>query len=115
MKEFDLNNIVSLLDDPDAEVYKLIAEDIMSQGVKVIPALEKVWYQTASSTVQQRIEDILHEMQEKEALQGFTEWVNNGSADILEGAYWIAKFQYPDLQFSKIYSVIRSILRMISK
>ncbi len=109
MKEFDLDNIVNLLDDPDVEVYKLIAADIMSQGVKVVPMLEKAWYQTTNVVIQERIEDILHEIQHKEAMQGFTSWINNGAGDLLEGAYWIAKFQYPSLQLSTLAKVIEDI------
>lgn len=109
MKELSLENIVNLLDDPDIEVYKLVAADIMSQGVKVIPILEKVWYQTANKTVQCRIEDILDEMQEKEAKQGFAEWIRNGAVDILEGAYWIAKFQYPSLKISQLIKMVEDI------
>lgn len=109
MKEFDLNNIVNLLDDPDVEVYELITTDIMSQGVKIIPALEDVWYATENAVVQHRIEDILYKIQQKEAMQGFSEWVYGGAVDILEGAYWIAKFQYPNLQYSKLSKAIDDI------
>ncbi|MDR0660212.1 MAG: transglutaminase-like domain-containing protein [Prevotellaceae bacterium] len=109
MKEIDLNNIVNLLDDPDAEVYRLIATDIMSRGVKVVPIPEKIWYQTSNPTVQRRIEGILHEMQEKEAMQGIAEWVDNGATDILEGAYWIAKFRYPGLNFFKPIKAVEAI------
>lgn len=109
MKRIDFDNIVNLLDDPDSEVYKLIVADIMSQGVKVVPILEKAWYQTTDVIVRRRIEDILYEVQYKEAMQGFTGWINNGAVDILEGAYWIAKFQYPSLRFSKLVKIVEDI------
>lgn len=109
MKEVDLDNIVNLLDDPDNEVYKLIAADIMSQGIKVVPILEKAWYRTANTIIQHRIEDILQEMHEKEARQGFAEWMSNGAVDILKGAYWISKLQFPGLKFTKLMKAVEDI------
>ena len=93
----DVDSIVNLLDDPDKEVYQLIQADLVSHGADVIPVLEEAWFHTPSVTVRQRIENIVEKIQQQDALNGFQAWISNGAEDILEGAYWVAKFQYPNL------------------
>lgn len=102
MKIKDVESIVNLLDDPDDKVYKLIVADIMSAGNDVVPLLEDAWYKSANPTVQKRIEHIVQQLQHNEALEGLTRWMAGDAGDILEGAYWVSRFQYPTLSLLQL-------------
>ena len=64
MTEQEIKALVSLLDDDDKEVSRLIESEIRQQGGKIIPFLENEWESAGfNPNVQRRIEELIHELQ----------------------------------------------------
>ena len=113
MSNPELQALISLLDDPDANIYSEIKDKIISYGDEVIPHLEYVWENSFDHLFQNRIEEIIHYLQFDTIKKGLTNWVNNPEKDLIEGAIILAKHQYPELEDHKIRDYINPITKEI--
>ncbi|WP_028663938.1 transglutaminase-like domain-containing protein [Runella zeae] len=103
MKEQEIKALVSLLDDDDKEVSRLVEGEIKRQGEKIIPFLENEWESASfNPAVQRRIEELIHELQYEQTLERLALWHQGGAIDLLEGLWIVATYQYPDLPFEKL-------------
>jgi len=94
--------LLQLLDDPNNEVFHYVSESIRKQGEEIIPELERVWETSLNQVLQERIENLIQEIQFTSVQNQLKEWKENGAVDILKGAFLIAKYQYPDLKYETI-------------
>lgn len=109
MDQKELNALISLLDDPDEGIYNHIRERLLSLGLEVIPALEDAWEQSFDTLIQNRIEQIIQNIQFEKVLHSMRRWAQHSSSDLLSGVLIIAKYQYPDLDEEKIRKHIDQI------
>lgn len=93
-----ISALINLIDDPDQGVYTHVRKELVSIGQSVIPTLENAWEDNSfGGGFQDRIEDIIHEIQFLGVCDRLKEWVDAGADDLLEGAIILARFQYPEL------------------
>ncbi|TND08105.1 MAG: hypothetical protein FD123_2659 [Bacteroidetes bacterium] len=109
MDKSELHALISLLDDPDEEVFKQICVKLMSMGADVIPALESAWENSFDSVIQNRIENIIQKIQFDKINRDLKEWARPENQDLLEGALIVAKYQYPDLDEDKLRRQIAQV------
>jgi regulator of sirC expression with transglutaminase-like and TPR domain len=109
MDKNELNALLSLLDDPDRDVFVHVREKLLSIGERIIPALESFWEQSFDTTIQTKIEDIIHNIQFNMTIAALREWAATPDQNLLIGALLIAKYQYPDLNTDKIKRHIQHI------
>ncbi|GAB4139621.1 MAG: hypothetical protein Fur0041_14820 [Bacteroidia bacterium] len=109
MDKAEINALISLLDDPDEEVFQQIREKILSLGYDVIPALENAWENSFDTVLQQRIENIIHKIQFDRIKRDMQEWSLSGMQDLLTGALLIARYQYPDLDENLVRKYLEQI------
>lgn len=109
MNRNEIQAILILLEDPDIQIYDSISKSLLNKGVNVIPDLEKAWEVTVSSLTQGRLENIIHKIQQNFVNQSLSNWVKEGSNDLLEGAFIISKHQYPEILFDDIQNTIEKI------
>lgn len=112
-KNKEVNALLSLIDDPDTEVFEIISERIMNYGKDIVPNLENLWENTECNNIQNRIEELIHKLQYKELKNDLTEWSSNTYNDLLFGALLVAKYQYPDLHTTPILQDLDRIKRNI--
>ena len=55
--------LVKLLDDPDPEIFEHVEKRLVEHGNEVIEYLENVWESAPDATLQQRIENVVHQIQ----------------------------------------------------
>lgn len=109
----ELNALISLLDDPDDNIYNEIKSKIISYGDDVIPHLENAWETTFDQLLQQRIENIIHFLQFSSIKNGLELWNNSADKKLLDGAIIIAKYQYPDLNSQTIIEYIDKLTQEV--
>ncbi len=109
MNDKELKALLSLLDDEDPEVLEHVEEKIISYGNAVIPHLEKEWESSLNPHVQRRIEDIIHTLQFDGLREKLAAWYQNSQQDLLEGAWLISTYQYPDLSLESIKRSLEQI------
>ncbi len=109
MNEKDITALISLLDDPDEEIFSHIREKLLSYGSPVIPFLEREWEKSFESVIQTRIENIIHHIQFNDTFLNLKKWVESGGKNLLSGIILIARYQYPDLDEAAILKQIERI------
>lgn len=106
----ELNALLTLIDDPDEEIFAIIRRKILSLGPGIVPVLENAWENQFDNEVQHRIENLIHEIQFGEIRDELIAWRLKPNADLLEGAFLLARFQYPDLDVEGLKEKLRIII-----
>ena len=112
-KNKEVNALLSLIEDPDTEVFQIVSARIMKYGKGIVPSLENLWENTVCNSIQIRIEELIHKLQYKELQNDLTDWSSNSYNDLLFGALLVAKYQYPDLHTTPILQDLDRIKRNI--
>lgn len=113
INEAEINSLIKLLDDPDQEIYDHVHEKLLTYGPAAITYLESAWEQAFDSIQQERIANLVHEIQFDIVKKDLELWHQSGAFDLLRGALIINKYQYPDLDEQKIINQIEAIKRDI--
>jgi regulator of sirC expression with transglutaminase-like and TPR domain len=113
MKKKDIQALIHLLDDPDAEVSDVVTGNLRMLGTEIIPELESAWEKAPDSNYQEKIENIIQSIQFNNVIKNLRRWKESGAEDILEGAFWIARYQYPEIEISETEQKIHGISRDI--
>jgi regulator of sirC expression with transglutaminase-like and TPR domain len=111
-KEMSLKEVIALitlLDDPDEQVYSEVRNRFIVLGPPAIPHLETAWENSFEALMQKRIEIIIHSIQFEALQKALKDWNDNESDDLLKGILLLARYQYPDLDESKVYKQIAQI------
>lgn len=109
----EISALIKLLEDPDSAVFESVSGNLMNQGPSIIPKLEEAWEYSLNEFLQQRIEDLIQNIQQNSTFNKLAKWKNKGAVDLLEGAFLVEKYQYPDLSFSSIEQKIEGISKAI--
>ncbi len=107
----EIEALVKLLDDTDADIFSHVEDKLLSYGSEVIPALENFWEQSLDVILQQRIEDLIHKIQFQSLKHDLQTWALSGAFDLLSGFILVSRYQYPDLDEQKIIQQIDTIKR----
>lgn len=108
-QKIDFNALIKLLDDPDRRVFDEVSARLRDFGPAIIPELEKAWEGSFNQVVQERLENIIEEIQSSNTRKALAQWAGSASKNIFEGAFIIAKMQYPDLKYSDLDQSIEKI------
>lgn len=79
--------------------------------MEVVPYLEEAWANSPNALFQERIEELIHEIQLRNTLNQFENWLKSPHHDLLSGVITIAKHYYPELSTERIEKSIESIRR----
>ena len=110
-----LDALIDLLDDPDLTVFELVQEELLKETDKIIPALEQKWESSFDGYCQERIENIIQNLQFKETARLLKKWINTNDKkrDLLSGFLIIDRFQYPDINPENIKFKLENIRKKI--
>lgn len=111
MNEKEIDALILLLDDPDKDIFHAVSSKLISRGLEIVPRLERAWEESHDILSQQRLEDIIQNIQFVNVVEGFRNWIARGSESLLEGAFWVAKYQYPDLELKQVEDELGKITR----
>ena len=102
----EVNSLIRLLDDPDAEVYEHVHQKLLSFGNEAIEYLENAFGQAFDPIQQDRIANLVHEIQFGTVKNDLKLWYQSGAFDLLQGILIINRYQYPDLDEQKVINQI---------
>ena len=109
----EVKSLITLLDDPDQEIYSHVHDKLLSYGNEAVEHLESAFEQAFDSIQQERIANLVHEIQFGTLKNDLKLWHQSGAFDLLQGILIINRYQYPDLDEQKIINQIESIKRDI--
>ena len=113
INQTEVNSLIRLLDDPDQEIYNHVHDKLLSYGSDAIEYLESAFEQAFDSIQQERIANLVHEIQFGIVKNDLKLWLHGGAFDLLQGVLVINRYQYPDLDEQKIINQIEAIKRDI--
>lgn len=106
--------LINLIDDPDEDIFLHVRDRLLTYGPDAIPYLENSWeVKDYGLLFQNRIENLIHEIQFENSKRELVSWKNSSEKDLLKGAILIAKYQYPGLHEENIYNEIQRIQKDI--
>lgn len=105
----EVNALIHLLDDDDSEVFKHVQDRLLSYGPTIIPDLEEAWHSELNPTAHTRLENIIHQIQFNSLDHEWESWLFGEPPSLLEGAYLVAKYHYPDLLLD---DVLRKMMKL---
>ncbi|MDD2380089.1 MAG: transglutaminase-like domain-containing protein [Mariniphaga sp.] len=103
MKKSRLKALINLLDDPDNLIFETVEKELLKQNHTIIPALEELWESSYDETCQERIENLIQNLQFKKTKNMLKSWINSPKHDLLEGFLIVDRFQYPDVNLTGIH------------
>ena len=112
LKNTELNALISLLDEPDDEVFGKVRDRLFSYGLDAVPLLEDAWDSSfEQNEVQKRIEGIIHDIQFDNVFQSLAKWKNSTEKDLLTGFLLVTKFHYPELKDKEVIDKVGLIIQ----
>ena len=109
----EVNSLIHLLDDPDGEIFEHVYQKLFSYGADAIQYLELAWEKAFDPIQQERIADLVHDIQFGIVKDDLKLWYQSGAFDLLQGILIINRYQYPDLDEQKVINQIDAIKRDI--
>jgi len=103
--------LIQLLDDPNQEVNQTVTRNLLDQGTGILPDLEAAWEDSMNSDYQEKLINLIQEIQVKSTNDMLKNWISAGASDLLQGAFLIARYQYPDLQLQDIEQPLDKIIK----
>lgn len=93
----EMQALVSLIDDPDLDVFREVSEKIHEFGPEAIPYLQNAWENCLDPLVQNRIETLLHQINLDNVINELSRAFDNNCKDLFGACVSLARFQYPGL------------------
>jgi len=109
----EVKSLIRLLDDPDGEIFEHVHEKLLSLGPEAVDYLENAWEEAFDPIQQERIANLVHEIQFGIVKKDLELWHHGGAFDLLQGVLIINRYQYPDLDEQKVINQIEAIKRDI--
>ncbi len=107
----EIHALIQLLDDPNAVVNQTVTQNLMDQGSNILPDLEAAWEGSLDSDYQDKLMNLIQDIQFKSTDELLRKWLSTGASDLLKGAYIIARYQYPDLTLEDLEKPLDKIFK----
>jgi len=97
----ELTALVSLIDEPNEEIFHSIREKIAGYGIEAVPLLEDAWLNVLNEEYSKRIEDLIDEIRLDDLYFELVNWTNFYSNDLIKAFIILSKYRYPELDEGK--------------
>lgn len=108
-----IHALITLLDDPDQEVYQVVEKELLKENTSILPDLEIVWETTPHEICQLRIEGLIHKLQFRECHKKLRYWSRQQAPDLLEGFILTSQYHFPDINTDRVNRKIEEIRKRI--
>ena len=96
----EISALVSLLDDPDANVANPVIDRLIEIGHPAVSILENFWENTRDTGIQDKIEGVLLNIQQTRIKKDLKDWADCHGEQLFYGALLIARTKYPGLSYN---------------
>ncbi len=109
----ELDALVSLIDEPNEDMYVKIRHKVLSYGNQAIPVLEEAWVNTMGDIDSDRIEDIIENIRRNDVKLQLNAWRNNSKSTLWEGYCILMQYVNPSIDISVCNNVYEKIVKEI--
>lgn len=110
-----LDALILLTDETDANLYKYIADAIVSYGTEALPLLKKKISVTNDMYQQDRIESLIYTIEHNDVVNKLRQWHNCRQYDLLEPYFILARYRFPHADWDMIGFQIVMIIEQIER
>jgi regulator of sirC expression with transglutaminase-like and TPR domain len=111
MTREEIQALLQLLDDPNDEVNQTVTSRILEQGPTILPDLEAAWEGSMDPMHQDRIINLIQEIQTQYNHNQLQKWVLTDQHDLLKGVFLVSRYQYPDLELKQLEISLDRIIK----
>ncbi|MDF1549821.1 MAG: transglutaminase-like domain-containing protein [Bacteroidales bacterium] len=111
MKDSEKRALITLLEDPDWTVYQAVKTKLIDLGEEILPDLRRAWEESKNDIFLERSIVIISDVQFQQTFNAFKTWVESDEPNLFEGAFLIAKYNFPDLDFDELMQKVDKIKR----
>lgn len=97
----ELNALISLIDEPNEEMFSSIREKISTYGKDAIPFLEEAWMTAVNADDVERIENLIDDIRFTDLYFELENWAQFHSNDLIKAFMLLTQFRYPELDIEK--------------
>ena len=97
----ELEALISLIDEPDREMFLTIRKKISDYGKEAIPRLEEAWLHSENVEHAERLENIIDEIHFNDLYHELKSWSDFQNNDLFKAFLLVSRFRYPDLDEEK--------------
>jgi regulator of sirC expression with transglutaminase-like and TPR domain len=102
----ELSALVSMIDEPNAEVFETIRQKIADFGSVAIPVLEDAWMNSFSEEQNERLEELIGDIRFDDLYSELDNWKQKKQDDLLQAFTLIARFRYPEFDVEKYFAQV---------
>lgn len=113
MNKNEIHALIALLEDPDHDIYFQVRNKLVELGIEIIPNLENAWEVNFDSLMQNRAEQIIHEIQFNFTKQELKKWINSKEKDLTKAWLLLSSHQYPDLEINAVSLKIEQLTKEV--
>lgn len=101
--------LINLLDEPDEQIFVRIREQLLALGLPALKPLETAMENSFDPVVQERIQAIVHQINQAAVRDALSDWARTGSDDLLKGFFLVTRSYYPDLNEEELTIAIEQL------
>ena len=95
-----LDALMSLTDEPDEHLFINIADAIISYGEKALPSLKKKLNNSSDDKLYRRLESLIDVIERRVVIDKLKCWHEKREYDLMEPCFILAKYHYPNADWS---------------
>jgi regulator of sirC expression with transglutaminase-like and TPR domain len=110
VKSDSIEALVRLLDDPDIQIYGHVRDRLIAAGPDALPYIRSSIdvFEMETEAIE-RIESLIHDIHLLSVKNELINWSAKSEKDLLKGAYIVARYQFPELEFTQLEEQIQTI------
>lgn len=93
-----LKALLSLIDEPDPNIYMKIADSVLAFGAIAIPLLKEELENTFDPTLRKRLRNLVQQIRFKGIMSAFQRWYAAESHDLIQFLKIVARFHNPEIK-----------------
>ncbi|HAN76471.1 MAG TPA: hypothetical protein DCQ31_01205 [Bacteroidales bacterium] len=97
MRPEELLALIKLIEDPDEIVFEAVSKRLIEAGSSVVAELERQWTVDSSPLLNDRILNLVREIQFNATCSNLKAWYENDYHNLLEGLLIVSSYQYPEM------------------
>lgn len=109
----ELDALVSLIDEPNEEMYFEIRHKVISYGNQAIPVLEEAWVNTLGDNDSDRIEDLIENIRRNDLRGQIDSWRSNTQNKLWDGYSILMQYVNPSIDLNTCNSIFEKINKEI--
>lgn len=113
-KESEIEALISLLDDPDPQIFKEVSGALRDCGIEIVPKLEKAWEEKmANAILHDRLLELIEEIQMDTLCDEFKEWSETGTDNLLLGLVLVNRISNPELDYKDMENKLNNLVQNV--